>query len=111
PVHSSEIFPLCQAILFLHGPMPHLREIAFGRPPAGPPRRRAGCAPLPSCTVSGGAKQNGKRPRQPWSLHSARQALITFRPFLRRAARTLRPFFVLIRLRKPCTFLRLRLFG
>jgi hypothetical protein len=35
----------------------------------------------------------------------------TFLPLRRRAARTLRPFAVLIRARKPCTLLRLRLFG
>lgn len=35
----------------------------------------------------------------------------TFLPLRRRAASTLRPFAVLIRLRKPCTLLRLRLFG
>ena len=35
----------------------------------------------------------------------------TFLPFLRRAARTLRPFFELMRARKPCTFARLRVFG
>src|SRR5699024_10954262 len=35
----------------------------------------------------------------------------TFLPFLRRLANTLRPFFVLIRVRNPCTFLRLRVFG
>jgi hypothetical protein len=40
-----------------------------------------------------------------------RYALITFLPFWRRAFNTLRPFFVLILLRKPCTFLRLLTFG
>lgn len=35
----------------------------------------------------------------------------TFLPFLRRAARTLRPFFELMRARKPWTLLRLRVFG
>src|SRR5699024_1808493 len=35
----------------------------------------------------------------------------TFLPLRRRRAKTLRPFFVLIRLRKPCTFFRLREFG
>ena len=35
----------------------------------------------------------------------------TFLPLRRRRAKTLRPFLVLIRARKPCTFLRLRLFG
>lgn len=35
----------------------------------------------------------------------------TFLPFLRRAARTLRPFFELMRARKPWTFARLRVFG
>lgn len=35
----------------------------------------------------------------------------TFLPLRRRAAKTLRPFFVLIRLRNPWSFLRLRLFG
>lgn len=33
------------------------------------------------------------------------------RPLRRRDANTRRPFFVLIRLRNPCTFLRLRTFG
>src|SRR5699024_9024558 len=36
---------------------------------------------------------------------------ITFLPLRRRLAKTLRPFFVLMRERNPCTFLRLRLFG
>ncbi len=35
----------------------------------------------------------------------------TFLPLRRRRAKILRPFLVLIRVRKPCTFLRLRLFG
>src|SRR5699024_2183684 len=35
----------------------------------------------------------------------------TFLPLRRRRANTLRPFLVLMRVRKPCTFLRLRLFG
>jgi hypothetical protein len=35
----------------------------------------------------------------------------TFLPLRRRAAKTLRPFFVLMRLRNPWSFLRLRLFG
>lgn len=35
----------------------------------------------------------------------------TFLPLRRRRARTLRPFAELIRSRKPCTLLRLRLFG
>jgi len=38
-------------------------------------------------------------------------ALIILRPFLRRAASTLRPFFVAIRLRNPCTFFRLLTLG
>jgi hypothetical protein len=42
-------------------------------------------------------------------LQDASSETVNFlRPFLRRAARTLRPFAVLIRLRKPCLFLRLR---
>lgn len=35
----------------------------------------------------------------------------TLRPLRRRAANTLRPFFVLIRARKPCTLLCLRFDG
>ena len=35
----------------------------------------------------------------------------TFLPLRRRRARTLRPFAELMRSRKPCTLLRLRLFG
>ena len=35
----------------------------------------------------------------------------TLRPFLRRRAKTLRPFLVAMRARKPCTLLCLRLDG
>ncbi|GAT35798.1 ribosomal protein L34 [Listeria monocytogenes] len=35
----------------------------------------------------------------------------TFLPLRRRLAKTLRPFLVLIRVRKPCTFFLLRLLG
>lgn len=35
----------------------------------------------------------------------------TFLPLRRRRAKTLRPFFVLIRARNPCSLFRLRLFG
>ena len=35
----------------------------------------------------------------------------TFRPLRRRARSTLRPLFVLILLRKPCTFFRFLTFG
>lgn len=41
----------------------------------------------------------------------ASQAVRTLRPLRRRAAITRRPFLVNIRLRNPCVFFRLRLFG
>src|SRR5699024_5222397 len=53
------------------------------------------------------AHQSEQRPL----TYAAAYADITFLPFLRRRANTCRPLFVLIRARKPCTFLRLRFFG
>ena len=46
-----------------------------------------------------------------WSAGSKAQAEIFSRPLRRRLARTARPARVLIRLRKPCTLARRRLFG
>ncbi len=44
-------------------------------------------------------------------LHGGGQTVRRLRPLRRRRERTLRPFLVLIRSRKPCVFLRRRLFG
>ncbi len=43
--------------------------------------------------------------------HGGGQTVRRLRPLRRRRERTLRPFLVLIRSRKPCVFLRRRLFG
>src|SRR6187402_2892445 len=43
--------------------------------------------------------------------HGGGQTVRRLRPLRRRRERTLRPFFVLIRSRKPCVFLRRRLLG
>jgi hypothetical protein len=43
--------------------------------------------------------------------HPSSATVSRFRPFARRRFRTIRPFFVVIRTRKPCVFFRRRVFG
>ena len=50
-------------------------------------------------------------PRRAYLPGALSLTLRRLRPFLRRRASTLRPFFELIRARKPCLFLRLRRLG
>lgn len=72
---------------------------------------RTNQAPLFQMGCAGECVSANDGPRQAYLPGALSLTLRHLRPFLRRRASTLRPFFELMRARKPCLFLRLRRLG
>jgi hypothetical protein len=87
------------------GAGPFRSEHEDGHEPAGNP-----CAFVVNALELGPAP-DPLRGRQAKARHYSSATVSRLRPFVRRRFSTIRPFFVDIRIRKPCVFLRRRVFG